>query len=171
MPESASQRFLQDPNQAERRRELTAFIGPNAQSYLSVYDNMVREANRPPGTKPKFAAFQSGFNVATFLLGPVWFFYRKLWIWAAALILLYIALGFTPYSSQIGIPLGMALALSAKRFYLLHAISSISKSQSTDSAALAALGGVSRTAGWISGTIVAALFVFSIYSAVHFGTT
>lgn len=170
MPEAASQRFLRDPDQAERRRELTTFIGPNAQSYLSVYDQMVQEANRAPGTKPKFAFFQSGFNVAAFFLGPVWFFYRKLWIWATALVVVYIALGFTPFANYIGVPLGMALAMSAKRFYLLHAISSISKLANTDSASLTAVGGVSRTAGLVSVLIVLVLFAFSIYSAIHLGT-
>ncbi len=172
MPESASQRFLRDPDQAERRRELTAFIGPNAQSYLSVYDSMVEEANRAPGTRPKFVLFQSGFSVASFLFGPAWFFYRKLWVWGSALAVVYIALGFTPFANRVGIPLGMAVALSAKRFYLLHATSSISKLAGRTDASLTAVGGISTTAGWICGVVFAILLAFIINDAAQqFGTT
>lgn len=160
--------FMKDPDPVARRVELAQFIGPNAESFLKIYDHMRSVANRPPGEKVKFSFFANGFNAGAFFLGPVWFFYRKLWGWAWGVVGLVVVLGLLPIGNRIGLPLGVGLAVAANQLYTAHAISAVIKMRAAAGGGpipaeqLAQAGGVSKTAGWIAGGVYLVLVALGI---------
>ena len=164
--------FLKDPDQASRRAELVAFFGPNADKFLRGYDEQVVIANRAPHEKTKFSFNARAYVWPAFFIGPVWFFYRKMWAWGAGLTVLVLVLGLIPLRTNFGFPLGVALAFGGGSLYLSHAIKTIEqlRQQSPggvlDPAQLAAVGGVSKTAGWVGGIIYVLLLLLSIAGLV-----
>ncbi|WP_442678123.1 DUF2628 domain-containing protein [Sphingomonas sp. ASY06-1R] len=159
--------FLKDPDQPARRAELANFIGPNANAFIPVYDRLQEDA---ASGKPKFRLFGGGFSVVAFLCLPVWFFYRKMWLIAGFITVAMIAIGFIPGASRAGLPIGVLLGLIAHRTYVQHAIVAIQKLRrpdgTVDPAELRRVGGVSRTAGWISGLAYGALCLLSLWAII-----
>jgi hypothetical protein len=155
--------FLRDPDQAARRAELSAFIGPNPEPFLKAYDAMREAVLRVPGQRRRFG-LRGGFVWLAFLLGPCWFFYRKLWIWAAAITAMMIGFAFLPRFFSAGIAVGLAVA--GRSAYLQHAIARITVLRGTepvaDLDALARAGGAAPLAGWISGAVLVVLILVSI---------
>ncbi len=165
MAESAQLRFLRDPEPDKRREELRLFLGPNAAAFLPAYDKMVADANRPAGAKRKLGFYRYGFTTAAFFVGPVWFFYRKLWVWGWSLTGIIVALAWLPLPSRTGLLLSMAMALMAKQIYLNHAIVKIAalrEAREPSPEELQAAGGVSKTAGWIGGVVYALIILISL---------
>lgn len=157
--ETAYTRFLRDPDVAARRAELEAYVGPNAAPYLKLYDKL-RERPERPGN----AMFS--FTPLAFLLGPVWFFYRKAYPWAWGIVVLQVILIGLPVGRGAGIGLGVALGMIGRYTYLQRAIGRISKLRGQDAVADAAVlardGGVSPVAGWVSGLAYLALAVLTV---------
>ena len=175
MAENAYLAFLRDPDQAARRAELTAFFGPNAGKFLSVYDVLQNDAVTGSG-KPKFRLRGSGFSAPAFFFGPVWFFYRKMWLIAGIIAAGMVVLSLVPGTSRLGAGVGAGLAVMAYRAYVQHAIGKIDKLRGPDGVAdlamVAEAGGVSKLAAWISGTIyglLALATLVSIYLLVQAG--
>jgi hypothetical protein len=163
--------FLRDPDQAARREELRAFIGPNAERFLKTYDGLQARAVRAKGEKPAFRQ-HLGFVSLAFLLGPCWFFYRKLWWWAGGVSAAMVLLAFIPLpTNQIGLPFGIACAMAGQTAYLNHAMTQIARIRGgaarADPAALREAGGVSTVAGWVSGLVVGLLVAAAIFAAVR----
>ena len=160
--------FLRDLDVEARRAELRAFIGPHPEPFIKMYEALRAQAL---AGRPKFGATTS-FVVMAFFLGPCWFFYRKMWIWAWSLVAAIIVLAFLPVTNRIGLFLGVALAFSGRFAYLQHAIGRIVKlrgpAPQADLTLLTREGGVSARAGWISSAgyllltvlVVAALFLY-----------
>ena len=175
MANEAYLQFVRDGDQASRQAELKEFAGPNAAAYLQVYEKMVMEANRPAGEKPKFSLFSAGFNVGAFFLGPVWFFYRKMWGWAWGFVGLLIVVGIIPGTNRVGLPVGIVLGLYGNRLYVTHAIAKLQKMRAAGGGGplvpeqVAAAGGVSKVAGWIAGVILVGLTAIAIYAMIAIG--
>ena len=164
--ENAHTRFLRDPDAQARRAELEAFIGPNARPFLLQYDRLRERPERP-----RFNAMAS-FVAMAFFLGPCWFFYRRMWGWAWAIVALMAALGFVPGSTRVGVPLAVSLAMFGRYAYLSRAFGRIEKLRGgaglADLETLRQAGGVSRAAGWISSGIYLALVALALVSMFLF---
>jgi hypothetical protein len=165
--------FLKDPDQPARRAELLAFIGPNPAPFMKTYDQQVATANREPGSKIKFA-FGSGFLWAPLFLGPVWFFYRKMWGWGLGITGLIVVLGLLPiHGNGVGIGLGAGCAVGGALLYVSQAIRQIEALRAAcgggpvDLRELAARGGVSKAAGWTAGAAYLVLVLVFFVVASH----
>ena len=112
--------FLRDPDQASRREELSAFFGPNADVYLSTYNRMRELELQPRGVK-SFRLFRFGLSGPAFFFGPVWFFYRKLWLYGTILTAALISLAFLPLG-RLSLPISLVMAMAAKQAYVLHSV-------------------------------------------------
>ncbi|WP_164981628.1 DUF2628 domain-containing protein [Silvibacterium dinghuense] len=165
--------FLLDEDQEARRAELMAFIGPNADKFMPTYDSMRARLVAPAGgKKPKIIR---GFVAAAFFLGPVWFLYRKMWM--VSLIILGVVVVFAllpiPGGNRIGLPIGIALAISGKYTYVEHAMKRIialrGASPVADLSVLAKEGGVSKPAGYISAAALVGLMILMVALVVLSG--
>lgn len=163
MPDTTLTAFLKDSDQAARRAELAAFCGPRPDKFMRIYDSMAAVANRPPGERPKFKFFDGGFCWPAFFLGPIWMFYRKMWVYAGIVLAILFIFSLLPLPRGVGVGLGVAIASVGARLYVTHAISTINKLRGNP-AQLAAASGVSLLAGWISGVLYVLL---AGYLAIH----
>ena len=163
--------FLNDPDQASRRAELAAFFGPHADTFLKAYDKLQADAVLAQGGRPKFRLYGGGFEVAAFFLGPVWFFYRKMWTIAWVIVALLVGVALLPVGSRLGLITGVLLGFMAHRTYVQHAIGKLQKMRLADGTldpdALRQAGGVSRQAGIISGVLYCLLCVAGFASIVY----
>lgn len=171
MPDnSAYLAFLADQNQEARRAELRDFFGPNAETFLRAYDKLREDTPSVSGGRPKFRLFGGSFEPAAFFLGPVWFFYRKMWTFAWVIIGLMIVVSFLPVHS-VGLILSIILAGMAHRSYVQHAVTRLSKLHATNAVVTPAMvqaeGGVSKPAGIISGVIFGLLYVVFIAALIY----
>lgn len=161
--------FLSDPDPDARRAELRAYVGPRPEPVMKMYEGLRERA--VTGARPRFGATTS-FVVMAFFLGPCWFFYRRMWKWAWALVAAMVIVTALPISNRVGFFIGVALSTSGRFVYLQHAIAQIVRLRGAapiaDLALLAREGGVSKRAGWISSAVyvllsllaVAAIFLF-----------
>ena len=170
MAENAYLAFLRDPDQSARRAELETFIGPNAAPFMKVYDRLQQDAVASVGGRARFRFAGGGFCVPAFFVGPVWFFYRKMWVIGAVIVGLLAVLAFLPLTSRVGLPLAFVMALMGRRIYVQHAIGLIQKARHTqgamDSQACARAGGVSKAAGWVGGVIYGLLALVSLAALI-----
>ncbi len=174
MPRAPVAEFLHDPDQLHRREDLLAFFGPHADKYLLVYDRLHARANRAPGEKIRFNFLRGGgMSGPAFFVGPVWFFYRKMWLYGGILTALMLLLAVLPAFLSIGslsLPISIGIAIVSKQIYVSDAINTIQKLRAANPTlspqTLAHAGGVSKTAGWISGAIYALLVILGIGSMV-----
>ncbi len=165
-------KFMKDPDRVSRRAELAAFAGPNASKFLKTYDVQAARLQRAPGEKSVFRFFQGDFIWPAFFVGPVWFFYRKMWVWGAGAAVIILILGLIPVTSRLSIPIAVAMAGSSSLIYLAHAAKTIERIRAASAtgvlteAELAVAGGVSKRAGWIAGVIYGLLTAYGLYGAV-----
>lgn len=167
---SAYLAFLADPNQEARRAELRDFFGPHADTFLNAYERVRAQTPQVTGGRPKFQMFGGGFEVAAFFLGPVWFFYRKMWLVAWVIVGLMVVLAFIPFRA-VGLVLSVTLATMAHRVYVQHAVQKLAALHATNGnvtpAEVQALGGVSKPAGIISGVIFGLIYLLAIASIIY----
>lgn len=171
MPDnSAYLAFLTDPNQEARRAELRDFFGPNADTFLGAYDKLRAQTPQVAGGRPRFQLFGGGFEAAAFFLGPVWFFYRKMWLVAWVIVGLMVVLAFIPFRA-VGLILGITLATMAHRVYVQHAVQKLvamhASAAVVTTATVQAAGGVSKPAGIVSGVIFGILYILAIASIIY----
>lgn len=175
MANSAYLDTFKSPDQEDRRAELRDFFGPNADSFLKVYDRMRDDALSAGNGRPKFRFAGGGFEAAAFFAGPVWFFYRKMWAWAWGLTALLIVLGLIPGVNRVGLPVGIALAFGAHRLYVTYAMDKLKKMRAATGVlnpeTVRRVGGVSVLAGWISGGIYALLLALAIIGIIYAART
>ena len=95
------------------------FIGPNADRFMKIYRSIVEG----DGTR------HWGFNWVVWLVGTPWFFYRRMYLAGAAVLLVPIVFALVfPDFAQAGIPgINVALAFVANRWYVTTVMSRIDK--------------------------------------------
>ena len=172
MANQAYTQFMLDPNAGARQADFGAFVGPNVKAFLPAYERLWTAANRPRGEKVKFQWASGGFNAGAFFGGPVWFFYRKMWAWGWCLTIALVLIGFIPGTSRVGLPVSLGLAIGANQLYVTHAVTKIAKMREagrTSVEDLQRVGGVSKAAAWISGSIYAILIVLAIVALFTLG--
>jgi hypothetical protein len=169
MAKHAVQAFLDDPDPADRRAELLAFVGPRPVGFLDLYDYLVAHREQDAVGRLGRGLLYNGFSAYAFFLGPVYFFYRKMWLWGTGYVLAMLTFAAIPATSRADIGLSIAMALVTRWVYVRHAIGKIESLRAGTPEAgeaflgrLAEAGGVSWVAGWISG----ALFAFALVLAV-----
>ena len=114
----------------------------------------------------------SGFEVAAFFCGPVWFFYRKMWAWAWGITGLIVVFGVLSSVLHLrgGFAVGAILSVLAHRTYVDHAMTMIGKLRTPGSSlnpgSLRAAGGVSKLAGWVSGSVYFVLVALTVLGLV-----
>ena len=157
--------FLTDPDQEARRAELRAFIGPNADAFMPQYEVMRARVGAEPKQKGRYKA---SFVVMAFFLGPCWFFYRRMWVWAWSLVALYVALAFLPFTSRVGLPLALAMAMVGRQAYVASAVHRIVRFRNAPapSEAKRVPGGVSPVAGWVSSLILGVLAILGLAAII-----
>lgn len=146
--------------QASVIKDLFAFFGPDPETYLEVYDEMRRRNG-----KTALVTWSWPVSFVTF----VWFFYRKQYIWGAAVILLPVIASLLFGFAGAG---GMAIvfACSAKSLYVRTALRRILKADDLGLAGdervdyLRRAGGVSVVAAVFAGLLLALFYAAMIYS-------
>ena len=103
--------FMRDPDPVPRRCEVSTFSGPHSDKDLALYERMYAVANRPAGEKFKFSFEGNGFYAAAFFRGPVWFFYRKLLVYAWSITARIVVVDLLPVGNRLGLPISIGLAL------------------------------------------------------------
>lgn len=145
------------------RDAFQTFVGPNASVYAELWDKQ---------TSGKFGRPGFAFLIlAYFALFP-WLMYRKLYGYAAAVLLIPIVVGvlFPEHAFKINNALTIGFAIVAKYLYIGHAESKIKKIQARTSpgtdrdAQLTRAGGVSLTAAAIAGVIYVAQITMMLLS-------
>ncbi len=164
--------FLQDPDQVSRQAELATFFGPHGAKFLKGYEMQRAMMTRTTGGKIRYSFLRAGYVWPAFFVGPVWFFYRKMWLWGGILTAVVVVLGLLPIAGRVGFPLGIAMAVGGSSLYLNHAVRTIERLRQAspngvvDPQQLAAAGGVSKTAGWIGGVVYGLLLLLALYGII-----
>ncbi len=166
--------FANDPDQMSREAELRDFVGPNAEKFLNAYRKM-----RPgPDGKTRFRIFGEGFCWPAFFLGPVWFFYRKMWTVAWGIVGLLVVtnvLGILAPNlpiQRIGVPLAIIIGGWAFRLYITQAASRLNGMRAANGSvlqpeAVRLAGGVSVTAAWVSSVVYGLLVLLGIIGLIY----
>lgn len=147
--------FYENDDQDRIRADLATFFGPRSDLYLAFYEKMRIQDG-----------WASGWSWPVFFGSFIWFFYRKMYIWGASLILAPIVLALLFPSLSGGAFVYFAVA--AKPIYVHAALKRIKKAdelglsgaERTDY--LQRAGGVSRIAGLLAGVLFAALLVLLV---------
>jgi hypothetical protein len=148
--------FLENADQEPIWADLTTFFGPRSKAYLSFYEKMRNGNGRI-----------IGWSWPVFFGSFVWFFYRKMYIWGAASVLIPIVLVVLFPSLPGGAY--MSFAVLAKDAYVQRALKRIRKAdelglmstERTDY--LQRAGGVSIVAGAIALFMAAAFLALAAY--------
>jgi hypothetical protein len=107
---------------------LRLFAGKRADMFARVYEGQVKWADKAfrkslsPGQRIKFSWKHSKYNWPVFFAGPVWFFYRKLWLEGAAMIAIPIVLIVAfPSLDKVQFGISTLLAFYANGYYVWRA--------------------------------------------------
>jgi hypothetical protein len=143
--------------------ELALFIGPNADRFQGAFE----------GTQPKMleggGGIAFGFCWPALLFSFAWFFYRKMWAFGLALLLIPPALAFVLETRGGGLGVMIAVAMFAKSLYVQHAVAKVGAVREAGGGddAIAAAGGVSVAGGAVGGIILAAGSLALLYLIVE----
>ena len=137
-------------DQTRVRADLTTFFGPNADVFLATYEKMRAQ---PPLRRLSARTW----SWPVFLGSFTWFFYRKMYGYGA--IVIFLPLIFSYLFGSVGAGMSAIFAISAKKWYVVHALGRICKAdeqsltgtERTDY--LQRAGGVSLPAGIFAGLI------------------
>jgi hypothetical protein len=162
---SAHQALFDAADQWRVRADLETFFGPRADVFLAVYEKM--RANQPARRSTTRT-----WSWPVFLGGFTWFFYRKMYTYAAIVIFLPMIFGYL--FGRVGGSAFILFAIEAKAWYVSHALSRISKAGALGLTGperadyLQRAGGVSLPAGIFAGLIYSLLLAFVIIAvATH----
>lgn len=137
--------------------DVALFIGANAGRFRPTWEQMRAQSMKAGG------GFARGICWPALFLGFAWFFYRRLWGWGVAFLVLPVAIGwFIPVK---GAAIGFAAATGAmgKTVYVQHATTRAAaiRAAGGGDAALAAAGGTS-----LAGALVGAAILLVALGAV-----
>jgi len=159
--ESQTEAIEDSPSLGTMSDDLKAFIGPNADKFAKVWVKM--------GTTKKPSAI--GWSWPAFLLGFVWFLYRKMYIAGGLLLLIPMVLALMfPDNNGGSIGLAVCLGMLGKSWYLASAKKKIVKinervvSPEDKAEQIAQAGGVSVPMGIVGGLIYTATIALAIYA-------
>ncbi len=153
------------PDQARVRDDLAAFFGPRAETFLGVYDRMRSRAGRR-------RLVPMAWSWAAFWLGFTWFFYRKMYLYGAGILLLPVVLGLL-LSGSGALAITIVTATYAKAWHVqigLRRVLEADRLMLEGEARhdyLRRAGGVSVTAGLLAGSVYAASIAAAIWLAVR----
>jgi hypothetical protein len=154
--------LMDEVDQTRVQADLATFFGPRADVFFDTYEKMRSETGarrRSPKT----------WSWPVFLGSFTWFFYRKMYVYGAMMIILPIVLGYLFGSAGGALPI--LFAMWAKGWYVTHALERIVKADKLGLAGaertdyLQRAGGVSLPAGIFAGLIYAALLALMILGA------
>jgi len=143
---------IHDPEAQRDETLFRAYVGDKADKYMLNFKRLKKGDTR------------SGFNIGAFFLGFVWFFYRKMYLAGAVIILIPVVLltVLPDLAGVIASGVGVALALMANTYYVKSVNKNIEQMKALDLPEdellnrLRAKGGTSKVAGafglvvWIS---------------------
>lgn len=141
------------------------FVGKNADTFDRIRLGMeTAESLKAQGAsireRWRFSRQTHRFNWVVFFFGPMWFFYRKLYVEAAAAVLFPIVLVYVfPELAKITLSLAIVLGGTANTYYVSRAKSKIAAIEQTPLSAkerdalIASQGGVSKT-GLVLGLMI-----------------
>jgi hypothetical protein len=156
--------LLDETEQGSIRDDLTTFFGPNADKFLELYERMRAGA----GSR---RAMPRAWSWPVFLGSFTWFFYRKMYVYGAALIFLPVIIGYLLGST--GSAMAIVFAMWAKGLYVNSALRRVYKARQLGLTGeerrnyLQQAGGVSLVAGTFAGSIFALLLAAVIFAAAH----
>jgi hypothetical protein len=152
--------LFEEVDQGRVLGDLTTFFGPRAGTYLKVYEKMRAGAARN-------RIFPMTWSWPVFFGAFIWFFYRRMYLMGAVLILVPIVLSLLAGPSAGGGGM-VVFAIGAKTVYVQTALSRILKADAQGLAGaersdyLRRAGGVSLVAGVLAGLLYAAFFGLAI---------
>jgi hypothetical protein len=152
--------LFQSADQESIRQDLREFFGRRADKYLVIYEKM-RSKNKP---------FVRSWNWTVFFTTFPWYFYRRMYLEGAFLVFLPPLLGYL--FGIFGNAASMAgLGVTANSQYVLSALKRLQKADALGLIGaeradyLRRAGGVSITAGVLSGLLAAAMLATAIFAA------
>src|SRR5882757_6111867 len=154
--------LMDEVDQTRVQADLATYFGPRADVYLDTYEKM-RSATGAQRRSPRT------WNWPVFFGSFTWFFYRKMYVYGAMMIILPIVLGYLFGSAGGALPI--LFAMWAKGWYVSHALDRIVKADKLGLAGaertdyLQRAGGVSLPAGIFAGLTYAALLALMILGA------
>jgi hypothetical protein len=156
--------LLDDPDQDSIRADLKTFFGPRADVYLAVYEKM-RGGTGGRRLSP------STWSWPAFFGSFVWFFYRKMYIVGAVLILAPMIFAYL-FGSAGGGGWAVVISMFAKGPYVQHGLRRILKADSLGlhglerSEYLERAGGLSVVAGGFAGLLYVSMLGLVIFAAL-----
>jgi hypothetical protein len=153
--------IFERPDQGRVRADLAAFFGPQAETYLRVYDKM-----QPDGKNWVMSWSWSGFFAPM-----VWLFYRKLYLYGVLCTVASLALGFV-FDFSAGSWIAVVIGASAKAWYVSAGLQHVAKADELGLLGderrdyLRRAGGVSPAAGLLMGVAYVAIIALLIVSIV-----
>ncbi|MGE5538747.1 MAG: hypothetical protein ACM30I_09010 [Gemmatimonas sp.] len=149
--QSARYALMKEADPQALRADLATYFGPRAASYLAAYEKVRKQVVE----KRRWVQLWSW---PAFLLGFVWMFYRKIYIWGALLFLLPIVAAVVFGTSGMA-GLAGVLGVLGKRMYVEAGLSRISKANALGLTGQERTDYLSRAGGvsWIGGGL--ALFI------------
>jgi hypothetical protein len=157
--------LLEEADQHRIYDDLATFFGPNADTYLDIYERMRIASTGSRRKMPRTWSWPVFFGSFT------WFFYRKMYGYGAMLIFTPVIVAYLLGSSSW--VTGLLFAMGAKGWYVQSAVRRVYKADQLGLSGrerqdyLQQAGGVSRVAGVFAGLIYALLLAAVIYAAAH----
>jgi uncharacterized protein DUF2628 len=152
--------LMASADQDRLRTDLTAFFGPQSETYLAIYDKLRDGAAR--GRR-----YVRSWSWPVFFGGFVWFFYRKMYVLGATVVLVPILLSHLFGFVGVGAVWGTFSSM-AHRFYMESALRRIAKADALGLAGeeradyLHRAGGVSRVGGGLAAVIYGGLLLIVV---------
>jgi hypothetical protein len=156
--------FFDSEDQARIRSELSLFFGPNADVFLNTYEKM-RAGKDSQRIFPRTWCWPAFFGSFT------WYFYRKMYLFGAALIFIPLIAGYLLGSAGTGA--AIVFVIGAKGWYVNSGLSRIGKADKLGLTGaeradyLQRAGGVSWPAGIFAGLIYGSLIALAFYAAIN----
>jgi Protein of unknown function (DUF2628) len=153
--------IFERPDQGRVRADLATFFGPQAETYLRIYDKMRANSKN----------WVMSWSWSGFLAPIVWLFYRKLYLYGALCIVVPLVLAFV-FDLSAGSSIAVVIGMSAKAWYVGAGLQRIAKADELGLLDkerrdyLRRAGGVSTIAGVLVGIAYAAIIVLIIFSIV-----
>jgi Protein of unknown function (DUF2628) len=150
--------ILDNADQDQVKLDLSNYFGPRGETYLYVYEKM-RTATGRRRLNP------INWCWPAFLLGAVWFFYRKMYLYGFSFILLLIILGFL--DSTVAKMTSFIFAMSSKGAYVKRGLRTIVKADGLGLVGTERAHYLSRAGGISLGAGVSAAMVFVLCIAAR----
>lgn len=159
--------LLDAADQERVRADLAVLFGPRAQIFQQAYEKMRAKSGRG-----RMQAI--GWNWPALFVPFAWFFFRKMYLYGAVILLLPILIEFVidiPSGATIG--LAIVVSMYSKSWYVQKALGHIAEADARGLAGaeraeyFRRVGGVSVLAGTLAGLLYAAIVAFVLLAVVQ----